>query len=159
MKSEFRIGDYIKYDAITGSYGKIETFSSGIFYGKYYYGLDIDGNYMTDTFNFLPDDLSHIRVSEKEFWKEAVKCGFSGSISEKITEEIIKSSKWGKYNSCHEALAVLLEEVDELKEQVWINQTKRSKVNLLKECIQVAAVATKFANQLDEDYNDEFIRK
>ena len=45
-------------------------------------------------------------------------------------------------NSEHEGYAVLLEEVDELKAEVWKNQRQPERIpNIRKEAIQVAAMA------------------
>ena len=52
---------------------------------------------------------------------------------------------WGPYHSAHEGIAVLLEEVDELKTHVWTNQKKRDVQAMRAEAIQVAAVALHFA--------------
>jgi hypothetical protein len=46
------------------------------------------------------------------------------------------------FNSAHEGYAVLLEEVDELKAEVW--NRKRDPKALLKEAVQVAAMAQRF---------------
>lgn len=51
-------------------------------------------------------------------------------------------------NSAHEAFAILLEEVDELKEHVWMNQKKRIISDMRKEAIQVAAMAIRFAAEV-----------
>ena len=51
-------------------------------------------------------------------------------------------------NSAHEAFAILLEEVDELKEQVWVNQKRRDLGKMRAEAIQVAAMAIRFAAEV-----------
>lgn len=53
-----------------------------------------------------------------------------------------------RYASAHEAYAVLLEEVDELKEEIWKKRTQRDKRQMIEECLDIAAVACKFAAQL-----------
>ncbi len=55
---------------------------------------------------------------------------------------------WPPMNSAHEAFAVLLEEVDELKAHVWTNQNKRDLQLMRKEVIQVAAMAIRFAHDI-----------
>lgn len=70
-------------------------------------------------------------------------------ILEKVSKEIEDTAHWPCYNSAHEALAVLQEEFEELKREVHTNQMLRSLEDMRKECIQVAAVAVKFAAALD----------
>lgn len=57
------------------------------------------------------------------------------------------------FNSAHEGYAVLLEEVDELKAEVWKNQKRRDYPAMRKECIQVAAMAVRFAIEIAEAEN------
>lgn len=56
--------------------------------------------------------------------------------------------KWPKFNSAHEGFAVLKEEVDELWDHVKTNQKRRDIEAMRKECIQVAAMAIRFALEI-----------
>ena len=63
--------------------------------------------------------------------------------------EIIKefgraSNKYPSFNSAHEGFAVILEEVDELKAEVWKNRAARTKEAMRREACQVAAMAFRF---------------
>lgn len=53
-----------------------------------------------------------------------------------------------KAGSAHEQYAVLLEEMDELKAHVWMNQKRRNLGEMRKEAIQVAAMAIRFAAEV-----------
>lgn len=48
-------------------------------------------------------------------------------------------------NSLHEGFAVLLEEVDEFKEEVWKKRSKRNLRKVRAELVQVAAMAQRIA--------------
>lgn len=52
------------------------------------------------------------------------------------------TNKWGRFNSLHEAYAIVLEEVDELWEEVKASQKNPSRrEQVKKEAIQVATMA------------------
>jgi hypothetical protein len=65
------------------------------------------------------------------------------------------------YNSAHEAYAVILEELDEFKEQVWKKQKNRSDEKMLEELVQIAATAMKaaYSLQLLKGEDNEVINK
>jgi hypothetical protein len=71
-----------------------------------------------------------------------------GPVSDVLAEvggEVVDAEKmWPPMNSAHEAYAVLLEEVDELKAHVWMHQRHRDMPGMRKEAIQVAAMAVRF---------------
>lgn len=74
----------------------------------------------------------------------------------KVVDDVVSEiadarSKWPKFNSAHEGLAVLLEEVDELKEHVWTNQKRRNVEEMKREAIQVAAMAIRFAEEVCDE--------
>lgn len=59
------------------------------------------------------------------------------------------TSKFPPFNSAHEGFAILLEEVEELKAEVFKNHYKRSGENmdgLRREATQTAAMAIRFLN-------------
>jgi len=67
------------------------------------------------------------------------------AISEVHAEVRRASSLWPAFNSPHEGFAILLEEIDELKAHVWMNQKRRDVAAMRAEAIQVAAMAVRFA--------------
>jgi hypothetical protein len=74
--------------------------------------------------------------------------GEEGIVAVRMGEESEK--KWGAFNSAHEAYGVLLEEVEELKAHVWMNQFKRDLGEMRKEALDVASVALRIARELRE---------
>ena len=57
----------------------------------------------------------------------------------------------GRFASAHEGYAVLLEEVDELWDLVKMKKKSRPSGEMLKEAIQVAAMALRFATECCDD--------
>lgn len=53
--------------------------------------------------------------------------------------------KHGMFNSAHEGWAVLYEEVDELWDEVRKKRSNRDNKGMYRECVQIAAMALKFA--------------
>lgn len=64
------------------------------------------------------------------------------------TEAMLAMQNWPKFNSAHEAFSVLAEEVDELWDHVKTNQKRRDIEAMRKECVQVAAMAMRFALEI-----------
>lgn len=71
------------------------------------------------------------------------------TILDEVSAELNRAKMFKPFNSAHEGYAILLEEVDELKAHVWMNQTKRDLDKMRKEAIQVAAMAVKFVEMMD----------
>lgn len=55
------------------------------------------------------------------------------------------TEKHGLFHSAHEGWAVLYEEVDELWEEVRKKRANRNADDMYRECVQIAAMALKFA--------------
>jgi len=74
-----------------------------------------------------------------------------------VREELARArAKFNRFNSAHEGYAVILEEMDELKYEVWKNRKIRSRERMLAEAIQIAAMAIRFAEDVcltDHDGN------
>jgi len=63
----------------------------------------------------------------------------------KVTEEYNRASDQNPaFNSAHEGIAVLMEELDELKAEVWKKGRERDRARMRKEAQQVAAMAIRF---------------
>ncbi|MDH4163300.1 MAG: hypothetical protein OEW15_11525 [Nitrospirota bacterium] len=110
----------------------------------------------TDFVSFLNDigeagrrDLwSVLRInhgSELLLTKEKTVNPYQEIFEEIEAEAVTGREKYGAFNSAHEGFAVLQEEVDELKQHVWTNQSKRDLGGMKKEAMQVAAMAVRFA--------------
>lgn len=52
------------------------------------------------------------------------------------------------FNSSHEGYAVILEELDELWTEVRKRRTERDKNRMREECVQIAAMAIRFINDI-----------
>lgn len=68
---------------------------------------------------------------------------------EKIFKDIadeyeFATSKFGPFNSAHEGYAVILEEMDELKAEVFKKKDLRDNAKLRKEALQTATMAIRF---------------
>jgi len=70
------------------------------------------------------------------------------SFRDRVLAEIRRvRSKQQPFHSAHEAFAVLLEEVEEFKAEVWTK--RRNEFNMLHELVQIAAVAEMMAQDMD----------
>lgn len=70
-------------------------------------------------------------------------------IIREVQKEVNNAVKtWPAFNSAHEGLAVLEEEVKELRDHVYTKQKNRDLEAMQKEAIQVAAMAVRFADEV-----------
>jgi hypothetical protein len=66
-----------------------------------------------------------------------------------VEEELTKArGQHAPLNSAHEAYAVILEELDEFKAEVWKKRALRDRANMLKELVQVAAMCARTAEDI-----------
>ncbi len=72
--------------------------------------------------------------------------------NENLTEIQIECQKamfdWPEFHTAHEGYAVLLEEVDELWDEVKKKPKNRDSAKMKAECIQIAAMALRFATEI-----------
>jgi hypothetical protein len=64
------------------------------------------------------------------------------------SEYISASEKYPEFHSTHEGYAVIAEEIDELWDLVRANKGINGNDEFKKECIQIAAMAIRFINDL-----------
>lgn len=80
---------------------------------------------------------------------------------QEILEDVKKefkfaTDKYGKFNSLHEAYAIVLEEVNELWEEVKTSQKDSSRIKFVRrEAIQVATMAIRLIFDCCENYEIE----
>lgn len=70
--------------------------------------------------------------------------GAARAIGEIQNEYAAASNRYPPFNSAHEGYAVIWEEMDELKTEVWKSPKKREPEKMRAEAIQVAAMALRF---------------
>jgi hypothetical protein len=75
------------------------------------------------------------------------------TIYNEVQAEVTRSRKLhGDFHGAHEGYAVLLEEVNELWDEVKLR--KRGFLTMRTECVQIAAMAIKFAEDVCDKKND-----
>lgn len=80
----------------------------------------------------------------------------AGEISKVILEEYIRASqKFPPFHSAHEGLAVIYEEFDELKTEVWKNRRSRDMEQMRYEAVQLGAMALRFVLDICEGGRNE----
>ncbi len=76
-------------------------------------------------------------------------------IFSEIDSELMKARlRFPKFHSAHEGYAVIEEEIDELRREVFKKPQCRSQVRLRREAIQVAAMAVRFITDVLEHVNE-----
>lgn len=71
---------------------------------------------------------------------------FRTAVSRELAKAVVE---YPAFNSAHEGYAVILEEVEELWAYVKTKQSERDIDAMRKECVQIAAMAARFAVELD----------
>ncbi len=66
------------------------------------------------------------------------------TIEEAAAELLRAMSRYGPMASAHEGFAVIFEELDELKAEVWKSPAKRDPGAMRQEAVQLAAMALRF---------------
>ncbi len=79
----------------------------------------------------------------------------TGVIGEVLNEYYNATAQYGFFNSANEGYDVILEELDELKEEVFKKSQERNIKNMKKEAIQVAAMAIRFITDICDEKNNE----
>lgn len=70
---------------------------------------------------------------------------------DEVAEELVAARRaFPALHSCHEAYAVLVEEIREVEAIVFTNHRQRDPVALHRELVQVAAMARRFAEDVVE---------
>jgi len=72
-----------------------------------------------------------------------------------MDEYIFATSTFGKFNSAHEGLGVILEEFEELKGEVFKKKGKRCYPKMWREATQLATMAIRFLNDICLDRDKE----
>lgn len=98
----------------------------------------VDGNMHVLTDEALAEIEAKKRAYQEMFERREI------AEADIVTEYLQATERYGPMASAHEGYAVILEELDELKAEVWKNPTKRSMARMRKEAIQVAATAMRF---------------
>ena len=72
-------------------------------------------------------------------------------ILDEVMGEVMEATDYNPpFHSSHEGFAVLLEELEELKAEVFKKRGERSHANMRHEAIQVAAMAVRFVHDICE---------
>jgi hypothetical protein len=66
------------------------------------------------------------------------------AVDDAVRELLSAVGRYGPMASAHEGYAVILEELDELKAEVWKSPKKRDMRAMREEAVQVAAMALRF---------------
>ena len=112
------------------------------------------GDFMGHTCHIRTDEHleTDLRIEDRtaQAGRDQARYGAQVNILDAITAEVVRASQHGaSFASLHEAYAVILEEVDEVWEITRQKRCLRDELELRKEFIQIAAMAVKALQSME----------
>ena len=98
------------------------------------------------------DQFCYLSALREKLAEQQIKHGIMCDVEAELESATRQN---GPFRSAHEGFAVILEELDELKTEVWKRTLKRDAAQMRQEAIQVAAMAVRFILDLIDPLRGE----
>jgi len=128
---------------------------------KYRAGVKEHSDYLGDLPDFILlehaiaeviDQFCYLSALREKLAEQQIKHGIMCDVEAELESATRQN---GPFRSAHEGFAVILEELDELKTEVWKRTLKRDAAQMRQEAIQVAAMAVRFILDLIDPLRGE----